>query len=115
MLRSKTRFRAEVIVEALYCIAATRNRVSCASSVPNRIWYGEKNSEIEMLKQNNRINPCFQSAVEKCYASYEIARKAWDKKMTIEDESRKADMEMTLAFSLSFSAINIKRANQCYE
>jgi hypothetical protein len=72
-------------------------------------------AEIDMLKQNNKPNPCFQSAVEKCYASYEIAAKAWKKKMEEKDENRKADMEMTLSFSLSFSAINIERANKCYE
>jgi hypothetical protein len=72
-------------------------------------------AEIDLLKQNDKPNPCFQSAVEKCYASYEIARKAWKKKMEVTDEGRKADMEMTLSFSLSFASINIERANKCYE
>jgi len=72
-------------------------------------------AEIETLKQNSKPNPCFQSAVEKCYASYEIAGKAWQRKMTEKDEARKADMEMTLAFSISFSSLNIERANKCYE
>ena len=72
-------------------------------------------AEIEMLKSGDKPNPCFQSAVEKCYASYEIAGKAWQRKMEEADENRKADMEMTLSFSLSFSAINLERANQCYE
>jgi hypothetical protein len=35
--------------------------------------------------------------------------------MEATDEKRKEDMEMTLAFSLSFSALNIKKANKCYE
>ena len=72
-------------------------------------------AEIEMLEKSDKPNPCFQSAIEKCYASYEIARKAWQRKMAEKDENRKADMEMTLSFSLSFSAINIERANKCYE
>jgi len=72
-------------------------------------------AEIEMLKQNNKPNPCFQSAIEKCYASYEIAGKAWIRKMEAKDESRKADMDMALSFSLSFSSINLERANKCYE
>jgi hypothetical protein len=72
-------------------------------------------AEIDMLQQNDDPNPCFQSAVEKCYASYEIARKAWKRKTEVKDPNRKADMEMTLSFSLSFSAINLERANKCYE
>ncbi len=72
-------------------------------------------AEIDMLKQNDEPNPCFQNAVEKCYASYEIAGKAWKKKMEEKDERRKADMEMVLSFSLSYSLINIERANKCYE
>ena len=72
-------------------------------------------AEIDMLKQGTKANPCFKSAVERCYASYEIAGKAWKKKMAEKDEIRKADMEMALSFSLSFAAINIERAGKCYE
>jgi hypothetical protein len=76
---------------------------------------GTAKAEIDMLKPNDQPNPCFLSAVEKAYASYEIAGKAWKRKMTEADEKRKADMDMALSFSLSFSSINIKMANQCYE
>ncbi len=72
-------------------------------------------AEINSLQQSNPPRPCFRSAVEKSYAAYEIAGKAWKKKMQEKDETRKADMEMTLSFSLSFSSINIERANHCYE
>ena len=72
-------------------------------------------AEIEILKQSSKKNPCFINAVTKCFASYEIAKKAWKRKMEAKDEKRKEDMEMTLAFSLSFSALNIKKANKCYE
>ncbi|UCD77056.1 MAG: hypothetical protein JSW26_16690 [Desulfobacterales bacterium] len=72
-------------------------------------------AELDMLRQSDDPNPCFLSAAEKCYASYEIARKAWQKKMEATDEKRKADMEMTLAFSLSFSSLNIEKANNCYK
>ena len=72
-------------------------------------------AEINLLQQSNPPSPCFRSAAEKSYAAYEIARKAWKKKMQEMDENRKADMEMTLSFSLSFSSINIERANHCYE
>ena len=76
---------------------------------------GTAKAELDMLRQNDKPNPCFLNAAEKCYASYEIARKAWQKKMEEKDEKRKADMEMALSFSLSFSAINIEKANQCYQ
>ena len=69
--------------------------------------------EIEILEQHSKKNPCFISAVRKCYAAYEIAGKAW-KMMEAKDEKRKEDMEMTLSFSLSFSALNIEKANKCY-
>jgi len=72
-------------------------------------------AEIEILEQNSKKNPCFMSAVKKCYASYGIAKKAWIKKEEVKDPKRKEDMEMTLSFSLSFSALNIKKANKCYE
>jgi len=70
---------------------------------------------IKILEQNSKKNPCFMSAVKRCYASYEIAKKAWKKKEEAKDVKRKEDMEMTLAFSLSFSALNIEKANRCYE
>ena len=72
-------------------------------------------AEIDLLKQGEKANPCFQSAVERSYSAYEIARKAWKKKMQEKDDNRKADLDMTLSFSLSFASINIKRANSCYE
>ena len=72
-------------------------------------------AEIALLDQNSKKNPCFMSAVNKCYASYEIAKKAWKRKDAEQDMKRKEDMEMTLSFSMSFSALNIKKANNCYE
>ncbi|MDX2441468.1 MAG: hypothetical protein QNK40_13085 [Desulfobacterales bacterium] len=76
---------------------------------------GTAQAELKILEQNSKKNPCFMSAVTKCYASYEIAKKAWKKKEEAKDVKRKEDMEMTLAFSLSFSALNIEKANRCYE
>ena len=72
-------------------------------------------AEIEILEQNTKKNPCFMSAVKKCYASYGIAKKAWIRKEEEKDPKRREDMEMTLSFSLSFSALNIKKANKCYK
>ncbi len=72
-------------------------------------------AEINNLEQNSKKNPCFMSAVNKCFASYEIARKAWKKREEEIDVKRKEEMEMTLSFSLSFSALNIEKANKCYQ
>ena len=72
-------------------------------------------AEIEILEQNSPKNPCFMSAVKKCYSSYAIAKKAWIKRESEKDPKRKEDMEMTMSFSLSFSALNIKKANNCYK
>lgn len=72
-------------------------------------------AEIGSLKQNNDQNPCFLGAVDKCFAAYEIAGKAWKNKLSEKDASRKEDMDMTLSFSLSFAALNIEKANKCYK
>jgi hypothetical protein len=72
-------------------------------------------SEIDTLSQKKQPNPCFQRAVERSYASYEIAQKAWKKKLEEKNKARLADMEMALSFSLSFSAINLEKATKCYE
>ncbi len=76
---------------------------------------GTAKAEINTLELKSKKNPCFINAVSKCYASYEIARKAWKRKDEVKDAKRKEDMEMTLSFSLSFSALNIKKANKCYQ
>ena len=75
----------------------------------------EAKMEVDRLKGSPENNRCFVSAVEKCYASYEIARKAWKQKLETEDEKRKQDMEMTYSFSLSFATLNIEKANNCYK
>jgi len=75
----------------------------------------EAKMEVDRLKQSGENNRCFVSAIEKCYASYEIARKAWKQKLETEDDKRKQDMEMTYSFSLSFATLNIEKANNCYK
>ena len=72
-------------------------------------------AEIKILEHSGKKNPCFMSAVTKCYASYEIAKKAWKKMEEEKDVKRKEDMEMTLTFSLTFSALNLEKANKCYK
>lgn len=72
-------------------------------------------AELTILEQSSEQSPCFMGAVKKSYASYEIARKAWNQKENAKDEKRKADMDMTMSFSLSFSALNIQKAYNCYK
>ena len=74
----------------------------------------EAKLEVDRLKQSGD-NRCFWSAVDKCYASYEIARKAWKQKLETSDDKRKQEMEMTFSFSLSFAMLNIEKANNCYK
>ena len=70
--------------------------------------------QIDRLKGSSQANPCFLSAAQKCHASYEIAGKAWQRKMTEKDLKRKADLDMTMSFSLSFAALEIEKASQCF-
>jgi hypothetical protein len=74
----------------------------------------EAKPQVDKLKRSENSNRCFISAVDKCYASYEIARKAWKQKMEINNEQRRQDMEMTFSFSISLAALNIEKARNCY-
>jgi Tfp pilus assembly major pilin PilA len=71
-------------------------------------------AQIERLKASNQAKPCFLNAAQKCHASYEIAGKAWQRKTVEKDPKRKADMDMTMSFSLSFAAIEMEKASQCF-
>ena len=75
----------------------------------------EAKVQVDGQKQSENYNSCFVSAVDKCYASYEIALKAWKHKLETHDQKRKQDMEMTYSFSLSFATLNIEKANECYK
>ncbi len=74
----------------------------------------EAKLDLDQLKKSGE-NQCFMSAVNKCYASYEIARKAWKQKLETDDAKRKQDMEMTFSFSISFASLSIEKANSCYK
>ena len=74
----------------------------------------EAKFDLDRLKRSGE-NQCFISAVNKCYASYEIARKAWKQKLETDDAKRKQDMEMTFSFSISFASLSIEKANNCYK
>ena len=70
--------------------------------------------QVDQLKQSENKNACFVSAVDKSYASYEIAQKAWKQKLETENQKRKQDMDMTFSFSISFATLNIQKADNCY-
>ena len=71
--------------------------------------------KVDLLKRSENKNAHFLSAVDKCYASYEIARKAWKLKMETQNEKRKQDIESTFSFSISFASLNIEKANNYYK
>ena len=72
-------------------------------------------ADIDTLKSvPKKKNNCVLGAVEKGYAAYVIAGKAWHQKIEAKDEKRRQDMGMTFAFSLSFGSLNIEKANNCF-
>ena len=103
-----------------------QNAINALSSIQTRLesdisleaYLGLLNTakaQMDILKGAPKKNGCFFGAVDKCYAAYEIAGKAWKHKIEAKDENRKNDMGMTLAFSLSFASLNIEKANNCFK
>ena len=72
-------------------------------------------TEIDILKSNAEINPCFVGAVDKCYAFYFTGGKAWRQKLDTADQARKTDMDLTLSVLQSRAALSIQMASNCYE
>lgn len=75
---------------------------------------GQAESELAQLKQNPKTNPCFLNALEKGYASCQIAGRALQLKLETKDPLRKQDVDMALSFSTAFAAISIQNALECY-
>ena len=71
--------------------------------------------EIDRLKSNAENNPCFQGAVDKCFAFYNTGGRAWRQKLDTTDEARKNDMDLTLSVLQSRAALFIQLAGNCYE
>ena len=71
--------------------------------------------EIDILKSNSKNSPCFMGAVDKCYAYYATGGKAWQQKLTTTDETRKQDMDLTLAVLQSRAALSIQMADNCFK
>jgi hypothetical protein len=75
---------------------------------------GQAESELTRLKQNPKTNACFLNALEKGYASCQLAGKALQKKLETQDPVRQQDFDMALTFSTAFAAVSIQRAADCY-
>jgi hypothetical protein len=75
---------------------------------------GQAESELALLKQNPKTNACFLNALEKGYASCQLAGKAMQRRLETEDPVRKQDLDMALSFSTAFAAVSIQRAVECY-
>lgn len=71
--------------------------------------------KIESLKSVEKKNPCFYSAVTKCYSSYEILRKAWKLIEETEDEKRKIDLEITASVTMGFASVSLAKAGECFK
>lgn len=71
--------------------------------------------EIDILKRSGKNNPCFMSAVDKCYSYYSTGGKAWKQKLEATTEARKNDMDLTMSVLLSQAALSIQMANNCYK
>jgi hypothetical protein len=70
--------------------------------------------EIDILKSSGKNNPCFMSAVDKCYSYYLTGGRAWKQKLEATDEARKNDMDLTMSVLHSQAALSIQMADNCY-
>ena len=71
--------------------------------------------KLDVLKSIEEKNSCFYNAVDKCYASFSIGKKAWKLKEEAEDEKRRIDMDTTLSFSLGFASVSLAKAGECFK
>ena len=71
--------------------------------------------EMDILKGVSKKKGCVLGAIEKSYATCEIAGKAWKQKLDAKDDKRRQDMNLTMSFSLSFGALSIEKANNCFK
>ena len=75
----------------------------------------ESKNMLELLKKAENKNTCFFNAVNKCYTSFEISKKAWKLREDALTEKRRIDMDTTLSFSLGFAAVSLAKANECFK
>jgi hypothetical protein len=74
---------------------------------------GQAEAKLSLIKQTPKTIPCLVSSLDRCLATYRLIDKALKAKQEAPDEKRKQDLEMALAFSTAFSALNIQQAMDC--
>ena len=103
----------EAVMNALKKIQqAVGAKVSSAELDKLLVGAGQK---IESLKSVEKKNPCFYSAVTKCYSSYEVGKKAWKLRDEATDENRKIDLGITAAVTMGFASVSLAKAGECFE
>jgi hypothetical protein len=70
-------------------------------------------AQFSSIKQAPKTIPCLVSSLDRCLASYRIIEKALKTMQEKLDEKRKQDLEMAVAFTTAFSAMNIQQATAC--
>jgi hypothetical protein len=83
------------------------------SSVTLNQLLGQAEAQLSLIKKTRKTFPCMVSSLDRCLASYRIIDKALKAKQEALDDKRKQDLEMALAFSTAFSALNIQQAMDC--
>ncbi|KPJ74822.1 MAG: hypothetical protein AMJ54_16530 [Deltaproteobacteria bacterium SG8_13] len=75
----------------------------------------DAHSQIENLKQVDKKNPCFMSAITRSYASYETCKKASKMIEAETDENRRIDLETTRSFMIGFASVSLSKAGECFK
>jgi hypothetical protein len=71
--------------------------------------------KIGILKGVEKKNGCFFSEVGRCYASYEVSKKAWKLKEEVTDQKRRVDLDTALSFTMGFASVSLAKAAECYK
>jgi hypothetical protein len=83
------------------------------ASVAFKQQLGQAEAQLSLIKQTPKTVPCLVSSLDRCLASYRLIDKALKTEQGKLDEKRKQDLEMAVAFSTAFSALNIQQALDC--
>lgn len=75
----------------------------------------EAKTKIEKLKNAEKKNECFVSAINRSYASYETCQKATLVIEQTKDETRRIDLETTRAFMIGYAAVSLSKAQECFK
>ena len=83
------------------------------ASVAFKQLLGQAEAQLSLIRQTPKTVPCLVSSLDRCLASYRLIDKALKTEPGKLDEKRKQDLEMAVAFSTGFSALNIQQALDC--